>query len=60
MIHAYLVLQNQTQFPLHFALTTDLNLMNIWLTDKKNENKEVAVDDFLGAESAVAAISHSM
>lgn len=60
MIHAYLVLQNQTQFSLYFALTTDSNLMNIWLTDKKNENKEVAVDDFLGAESAVAAISHSM
>ncbi len=28
--------------------------------DKKNENKEVAVDDFLGAESAVKAIGHSM
>jgi inorganic pyrophosphatase len=28
--------------------------------DKKNENKEVAVDDFLGAESAVKAIDHSM
>jgi len=27
---------------------------------KKNENKEVAVDDFLGAESAVMAIEHSM
>ncbi|CAK9869491.1 unnamed protein product [Sphagnum tenellum] len=27
---------------------------------KKNENKEVAVDDFLGAESAVKAIDHSM
>jgi inorganic pyrophosphatase len=29
-------------------------------TDKKNENKEVAVNDFLGAESAVEAIGHSM
>jgi hypothetical protein len=28
--------------------------------DKKNENKEVAVDDFLGAESAVKAIGHSI
>ncbi|CAK9266914.1 unnamed protein product [Sphagnum jensenii] len=28
--------------------------------DKKNENKEVAVDDFLGVESAVKAIDHSM
>ncbi|CAK9214206.1 unnamed protein product [Sphagnum troendelagicum] len=27
---------------------------------KKNENKEVAVDDFLGAASAVKAIDHSM
>lgn len=46
---------------LYSALTTDSNLSQIfWLTDKKNENKEVAVDDFLGAESAVAAISHSM
>ncbi|KAH9533653.1 hypothetical protein CY35_18G063200 [Sphagnum magellanicum] len=27
---------------------------------KKNENKEVAVNDFLGAESAVEAIGHSM
>jgi hypothetical protein len=28
--------------------------------DKKNENKEVAVNDFLGAESAIEAIGHSM
>lgn len=28
--------------------------------DKKNENKEVAVDQFMGAEHAVEAISHSM
>jgi inorganic pyrophosphatase len=29
-------------------------------TDKKNENKEVAVNDFLGHEAAVDAIGHSM
>ena len=29
-------------------------------TDKKNENKEVAVNDFLPASTAVEAISHSM
>jgi hypothetical protein len=33
-----------------------------WLfsADKKNENKEVAVNDFLGAKSAVEAIAYSM
>jgi inorganic pyrophosphatase len=30
------------------------------LTDKKNENKEVAVNDFLPAEDAIKAIEHSM
>jgi hypothetical protein len=28
--------------------------------DKKNEKKEVNVDDFLGHDAAVEAISHSM
>jgi hypothetical protein len=28
--------------------------------DKKNENKQVAVNDFLPAVAAVEAISHSM
>jgi hypothetical protein len=30
------------------------------LPDKKNENKEVAVNDFLGHEAAIEAIGHSM
>jgi inorganic pyrophosphatase len=30
------------------------------LSDKKNENKEVAVNDFLPADDARAAIQHSM
>lgn len=31
-----------------------------WFLDKKNENKEVAVNDFLPAEDAIKAIKHSM
>jgi inorganic pyrophosphatase len=30
------------------------------LTDKKNENKEVAVNEFLPAEDAINAIKYSM
>lgn len=30
------------------------------LSDKKNENKEVAVNDFLPAEQAVEAVQYSM
>jgi inorganic pyrophosphatase len=30
------------------------------LVDKKNENKEVAVNDFLPAEDAINAIKYSM
>lgn len=30
------------------------------LSDKKNENKEVAVNDFLPATTAYEAIQHSM
>jgi inorganic pyrophosphatase len=30
------------------------------LSDKKNENKEVAVNDFLPASDAYEAIQHSM
>ena len=31
-----------------------------YFTDKKNENKEVAVNDFLPSTSAVEAIQYSM
>lgn len=33
--------------------------LNNWL-DKKNENKEVAVDDFLPADKAIEAVKYSM
>lgn len=45
-------------------------VFNIWMhqefgfltdnLDKKNENKEVAVNEFLPSETAVQAIKHSM
>lgn len=35
-------------------------LTKLICTDKKNENKEVAVDDFLPSETAIDAIKYSM
>lgn len=35
------------------------NFLTAWL-DKKNENKEVAVDEFLPSSTAIEAIQHSM
>lgn len=38
-----------------------LYALNSYVTiDKKNENKEVEVEDFLPAEAAIEAIRHSM
>jgi len=37
-----------------------MSFSNGFSSDKKNENKEVAVDDFLGADCAIEAIGHSM
>lgn len=45
------------QIPALFAST---DWPSFDLTDKKNENKEVAVNDFLGHEAAIDAIGHSM
>ena len=38
----------------------DLYPWILLLTDKKNENKEVAVNDFLPATAAYEAVQHSM
>jgi hypothetical protein len=43
-------------YPLAYCLTV-IKILN---TDKKNENKEVAVNDFLPATAAYEAIQHSM
>lgn len=42
-------------YAMHYCIL-DLTMM----TDKKNENKKVDVEDFLPAEAAAAAIKHSM
>lgn len=42
------------------AGTISFSLALRFSTDKKNENKSVAVDEFLGHEAAIAAIGHSM
>lgn len=44
----------------HFLSCRQLTIFVVVFLDKKNENKEVAVNDFLGHEAAVEAISHSM
>lgn len=52
-------------FLISWASFSCYGLCTYWLaffviTDKKNENKEVAVNDFLGHEAAIEAIGHSM
>jgi hypothetical protein len=39
---------------------SNIGYLDNFFPDKKNENKEVAVDEFLGADHAVEAIAHSM
>lgn len=50
-------------FPLNYNLRFKFEysaLTKLICTDKKNENKEVAVDDFLPSETAIDAIKYSM
>lgn len=42
------------------ALTNSIFLNLLMRSDKKNENKEVAVNDFLPASAAYEAVQHSM
>ncbi|KAM7277515.1 hypothetical protein ACFE04_019381 [Oxalis oulophora] len=58
-----LVLMQEPVLPGCFLRAKAIGLMPMidqYLTDKKNENKEVAVNDFLPSTTATAAIQYSM
>ncbi|KAM7263531.1 hypothetical protein ACFE04_001214 [Oxalis oulophora] len=59
-----LVIMQEPVLPGCFLRAKAIGLMpmidQVYCSDKKNENKEVAVDDFLPAEAAHNAIQHSM